>query len=364
MNVLMLVKNSEIGGVASCTASLAKGLIRYKNANVVIGVTEGECVDAMLSEYDTVIIDFSSKSLKGIIHNYNTLKRIVKEFSIDVIHAQNRVPAFYAAIYCLFHKNTKYIWSNHLVPIPSDFVHRITTFYGACAVAEGIAGKRMLENEFKISPSKVKVVNLGVDFDTFRKTPLDKQQDLRTKYNICKDEKIVLLYGRLHPVKGHLFLLRALNKAGVKDKKIKIVFPGENDSYKNEIIEYAKSIGLDDYIIFPGYVNGAEWLSISDLMCLPSKQEGFGIVNVESFVLGVPVIRTRTAGYEDMKDLCFGIDYDDTNTLAELLKAFFADSPIFDEKAKYAQENCKRFSLESYTNGYYEIYEEALKNEG
>ena len=76
------------------------------------------------------------------------------------------------------------------------------------------------------------------------------------------------------------------------------------------------------------------------------------------------MIRTRTAGYEDMKDLCFGIDYDDTNTLAELLKAFFADSPIFDEKAKYAQENCKRFSLESYTNGYYEIYEEALKNEG
>ena len=43
MRVLMLVKDSEMGGVGSNVASLAKGLQERKKAEVVIGISEGEC---------------------------------------------------------------------------------------------------------------------------------------------------------------------------------------------------------------------------------------------------------------------------------------------------------------------------------
>lgn len=62
-------------------------------------------------------------------------------------------------------------------------------------------------------------------------------------------------------------------------------------------------------MIFPGYIDGRQYLSIADLMVLSSKQEGFGIVNVESFAMEVPVIRIKTAGWLDMKDCCFGVEY-------------------------------------------------------
>ena len=352
-----MMKDSEIGGVASCVASLADGLKRYKNVKTVIATSDGDSVGTMLK--DVVIVDFASRNLLQVIKNYRTIKQLIKKEGIQIIHAQNRIPAFYAAFYCFFHRNVRYIWSNHLVPLPSDFIHRMLTLYGQCAVAEGIDGKEMLINDFHINPDKVAAVNLGVDFDNFNKSSKAEQEELKRKYDIKEDEKLILLYGRLAPIKGHDFLLDSMSE--LTGKNFRIVFPGENEEYKQHVIEKAKKLGLESKLIFPGYIDGSQWLSIADLMVLPSKQEGFGIVNVEAFVMGVPVIRTTTAGYKDMQDLCFGVKYGDVTQLSELLKMFFDNNEIFEEKRLYAQKNCQRFSLKSYTDGYYEVYEKAIK---
>lgn len=358
MKVLMLVKNSEIGGVASCVKSLTEGLEKYKKVKTVIGISEGESLDYMLKNLDVRIIDFKTISLKTVIGNYFKICKIIKEKNIDIIHAQNRIPALYASLYHFFHSKVPYIWSNHLVPIPSSLIFRLTTKYGACAVAEGISGRDMLIEKLHIPNEKVKIVNLGVDFSTFARTKVEEQKNLRKEFKIEESEKVILLYGRLHPVKGHLFLLDAIH--GI-DEKYKLVFPGENSTYKNEILQKAQQYGIEDRILFPGYIKGSDWLSISNLMVLPSKQEGFGIVNVEAFTMGVPVIRTKTGGYEDMQDLCFGVEYGNTKELNILLKEFFTGDAKFSAKTELAQRQSVRFSLESYTNGYYDIYMRALK---
>lgn len=54
-------------------------------------------------------------------------------------------------------------------------------------------------------------------------------------------------------------------------------------------------------------------LNISDVMVLPSKNEGFGIVCIESFAMKVPIIRTKTGGYSDIIDFCIGVNYGDVN---------------------------------------------------
>lgn len=146
MNILMLMKNSEIGGVVSCVKSLADGL-KTKGDKTVIGTCQGEGVDKMLrGGYNVYIIDFGTKNIVSVIRNLFKIQKIVRTEKIDVIHAQNRLPALYASIVCLFNKKVNYIWSNHLVPIPCDFLHKMTTRYGKFAVAEGIAGKKFLIN--------------------------------------------------------------------------------------------------------------------------------------------------------------------------------------------------------------------------
>ena len=360
MNVLMLVKNSEVGGVLSCVKSLSDGLKKIGD-QVVIGTCAGEGVDKMLTEHDVRIIDFSAKRPAEMMRCYRQIKKIVKEERIDIIHAQNRIPALYASIYCLFHRKVKYIWSNHLVPIPCSFLYRMTTRYGKCAVAEGIDGRNFLVNKFKIPENKVKIVNLGSHLEEFKKTSREQQLRLKEKLGISDNKKIILLYGRLMPVKGHLFLLEAIARlSDEKKKELCLIFPGENQEYKKEIEAFAKQQKLEDMIIYPGYIKGQDYLSIADLMVLPSRQEGFGIVNVEAFAMGVPVIRTKTAGYLDMEDCCFGVEYGDTEALAEHINYLWDMPEKLQDMSEKASRNVQRFSVEKMTEEYKQIYQESL----
>lgn len=360
MNILMLVKDSEVGGVLSCVKSLSEGLLKAGD-RVIIGTCEGEGVDMMLKNQEVHIIDFSAKSPIAMIKNYCKINSIVKKNQIDIIHAQNRIPALYVAIYCFFHRKVKYIWSNHLVPIPSSFLYRLTTRYGEFAVAEGITGRDFLVNTFKIPEDKVRIVNLGSHLEDFIKTSEHEQQELREKLGIEKDDKVILLYGRLMPVKGHLYLLKALaDLSQDRKQKLKVIFPGENKEYKQEIETCAKKYGLEDMLIYPGYIKGQAYLSISDLMVLPSKQEGFGIVNVEAFAMGVPVIRTKTAGYLDMEDCCFGVEYGDTKGLAEYINYLWDAPEVLEDMAQKALGKVQRFSVEKMTEQYRAIYQESI----
>lgn len=363
MNILMLIKNSEVGGVISCVKSLTDGLIA-EGDNVFIGVCKGEGVDKMLSGwgYNVHIIDFGTKNIISVVRNLVEIQKIVKAEKIDVIHAQNRLPAIYASVLCFFNKNLNYIWSNHLVPIPYDFLHKITTRYGKFAVAEGIAGKEFLIDKVKIPERKIKVVNLGSDISSFSKTSINEQEKLKKQWNIQSGDKVILLYGRLEPVKGHSFLLKAVSLLEEEKKQqLKIIFPGEGEEYKTKLIRLADKYDLKETLIFPGYINGKEYLSIADLMVLPSKQEGFGIVNVESFAMGVPVIRTKTAGWLDMKDCCFGVEYGDVKSLAKYINYLWDAPHILEAQVKKASQNVSRFSIEKMTDEYRKIYAASMK---
>lgn len=360
MNILMLVKNSEVGGVLSCVKSLSDGL-KKTGDQVVIGTCSGEGVDKMLTEHDVRIIDFSAKKPVEMLKCYRQINKIVKEERIDIIHAQNRIPALYASVYCFFHRKVKYIWSNHLVPIPCSFLYRITTRYGKYAVAEGIDGRNFLVNNFRIPENKVKIVNLGSHLEEFKKTSKEQQKLLKNMLGISANKKVILLYGRLMPVKGHLFLLEAIAKLSAERKQeLCLIFPGENLEYKQEIEAYAKQQKLEDLIIYPGYIKGQDYLSITDLMVLPSRQEGFGIVNVEAFAMGVPVIRTKTAGYLDMEDCCFGVEYGDSAALAEYINYMWDMPEKLQDMADKASKNVQRFSVEKMTEEYKHIYQESL----
>ena len=355
----MLIKNSEVGGVLSCSVSLSKGLID-KGDHVVIGTTNGQGVSFLAKNCPNLfIIDFNAKSIFSIIKNYKSLRQIIKNERIELIHCQNRIPAIYASFYCFFHRSVKYIWANHLVPISNSFFSRCMTHYGSAAVAEGVDGKDMLISQFHIPENKVEVINLGMDVQHFTPICDSEKTLLKKKLNIEPDDKVILLYGRLAEVKGHLFLLDSISK--IKNKNYVLIFPGENEDYKNKILTKAESLGIIDKLRFPGYIDGKQYLSISDLMVLPSEREGFGIVNVESFCMGVPVIRTRTAGFKDMSDCCFGIEFGNVDDFSSLLQDFFDDNKKFIEKAIFAKNQVDRFSLNIMTDNYRKLYKRVIE---
>mgnify|MGYP003293988940 CR=1 FL=1 len=359
MNILILYKDSMKGGVVNNTETIVLGL-QKRGIKCIVAGNEGPGTSVISKNIDVKIINFTFHNL---IKNYKQITRIIKENNIDIIHCQNRLPAIIASIYCFFHKNVKYIWSNHQYPIPCDLFHKLFTKYGNCAITSSIEGEQMLHKSFNIEKSKIKRVNLGCDIDFFVKNSKEKQIELRKKLDIKENEKVIFLYGRLVPIKGHIFFLNAIAKAKTS-VPFKIIFPGEGEkSYIDEILSIASKNNIQDKIIFPGFVDGKDYLSISDLVILPSIKEGFPIACIETFSMGIPLIRTKTGGYADTQDYCSGVDYGDTITLANLLTDFFTNKSFFQEKAKAAYQKRPYWGYDRMVEDYLKIYKSVTDKE-
>lgn len=353
MNILILARESHVGGLLNYSYLLAKGLSQKSNTNVVIGITPSDAVGP-LRAFNLQEINLESKSPIGIIKNYRQIARIIKDYKIDIIQAHNRIPALYAWLYCSFHRKVKYLWVNLVLPIPTSLVYRLTTKYGECAVT-GADGVQPLVEGLKIPKNKVKVVRFGTDLSKFIRTSPETQIELKKKLGIKNNEKVILLYGRLDKIKGHEYLLDSLRL--LKNDNYKVIFPGQNPEYKKYLEDIIRNYNLGERIIFPGFVNGQEYLSISDLMVLPSEKDGLSFAFIETITMGVPVIRTNTGDYSKyVKDLCFWVNYGEVESLAQLIDEFLDGDEKFSEKAALAQKESGRFGVENMVNDYYDIY--------
>lgn len=110
--------------------------------------------------------------------------------------------------------------------------------------------------------------------------------------------RTLLFLGRLHPVKGVDFLLRAWKVLAVEfpDWSLKIVGPDNNDTARS-LRALADNLTLPR-VEFAGPVYGAEKLNVyqaSDLYVLPTHSENFAMTVAEALACGAPVVVSQGA---------------------------------------------------------------------
>ena len=115
------------------------------------------------------------------------------------------------------------------------------------------------------------------------------------------DKLVFISIARYELQKGYDLLLKAIEKFNQKFKKNKALFTFVgNGSLKPIIEKYAKihknitDLGYADYESLPTLY------SKSDIYLLPSREETFGLVLVEAWSCGIPVLATKTEGPKDM----------------------------------------------------------------
>lgn len=115
------------------------------------------------------------------------------------------------------------------------------------------------------------------------------------------DDKInVALVGRIHEVKGYDRFLRVLSKLKEENllNELNINIIGDGPEYEN-IVNLNNELNLN--ITFLGQIsNPYKEMKNADLFILPSKFEAFGLVVLESMILHVPVLATKTAATESL----------------------------------------------------------------
>lgn len=119
--------------------------------------------------------------------------------------------------------------------------------------------------------------------------------DYRIKWN--KDRVQILFLGVLIKRKGVADLIEAIKLISDQNKigNMKFVIAGSGHQ-EAELKERCKIYGLDPYVTFTGWVSGREkekLLKESQLLVLPSYNEGLPISILEAMSYGLPVIATN-----------------------------------------------------------------------
>ena len=99
---------------------------------------------------------------------------------------------------------------------------------------------------------------------------------------------------------------------------------------------------------------------MSDLSVLPSLEEGFAIVSIESFLMKKLHIRTKTAGYRDMRDCCIGVEIGDDVQLQRAIEEWL-DGKNYTELINHAyQVVFQRFTIDKMVDRVFNIYQDAI----
>jgi glycosyltransferase involved in cell wall biosynthesis len=148
-----------------------------------------------------------------------------------------------------------------------------------------------------------RIVTIPTGVDRARFSPRDRD---RARNELGLSGVCVLAPGRLAPEKGFGDLIQALGKMDRRD--VTLVLVGEGGE-RTRLAARAGALGLGDRVRFEGFQPEAKmplYYAAADLVCLPSHQEGWPNVLMESAACGCPFVASDVGGVSEIQALTGG----------------------------------------------------------
>jgi glycosyltransferase involved in cell wall biosynthesis len=143
----------------------------------------------------------------------------------------------------------------------------------------------------------------GVNVERFR---VGDGTRFRQKHGIPVSSPVILTVGRIDPQKNQLVGIRALSEVDDGDQatRLVIVGPVTDPAYLNRLRAEVRSRGLGDRVtvicgLDPDSQELVDAYHAADVFFLPSGHEPFGIVILEAWAAGKPVVASRVGGIPD-----------------------------------------------------------------
>lgn len=217
---------------------------------------------------------------------------MIRKINPDVIHVHYPVTSYMAWIYCkLFNK--KFVTTYHIKGIPNQVLHRKAN--RAIAISSEMIEE--LEMRWDYNKEEISLVFNGVSKERFDKNiSLKEKINFKEKLNLPIDKKIIGFVGSYEYKKGIDILIEACSK--IERDDFCIVLLGDGDL---KYVQYSiDKLKMNKKVILKSFRNPVELYATFDLFILPSRNEGFGLVAVEAMMMGIPTIRSNSAGAYDM----------------------------------------------------------------
>lgn len=358
MRILQILPSLDYGGVERGTIDLSEKLV--KEGHEAYCISAGGALVSSLKETgaEHYQLPVDKKSFFSVLSCVEKVAQVIRDKKIDLVHARSRVPAWIAYLACR-RTETKFITTCHGY-YAKHFGSNVMGWGSVCIVPSVVIGRHMIE-DFGVSEDRIRVIPRGVDLRAFIYNP---------KLSDEKGEFVVAMIGRITPLKGHMYFLKAAAKLNRLIPRLKIIIAGspprKKPKYLDDLLTLTRRFGLEMCVNFIGNRKDIPSL-LSGIDCLvmaSTAQEAFGRVIIEAQAVGVPVVATRVGGIVDVvEDGQTGLMVDpcDGEAICRAVLKIYKDKELAAGLRRKAREKVeKNYSLDLMAERTIELYKREL----
>jgi glycosyltransferase involved in cell wall biosynthesis len=214
-----------------------------------------------------------------------------------------------------------------------------------------------------IPPEKITLVPNAIDLRRFSPGKLTRRE-CRAALGLLSDGPVIAGVGRLNPQKNFSLFLDIAAALAPKFPDVCFLLAGEGPE-ESMLRDKAKALGLDDRVVFSGYVADTRSVYVAaDLLLMPSRFEGLPMTLLEAMAMGLPVVASNLDGIAEVVAdgrEGFLVEPGDTASFVDRISRLLENPALASDFATHARQKIEaRFSVERMTSAVEEIYDRFL----
>lgn len=147
-----------------------------------------------------------------------------------------------------------------------------------------------MSRRLQISPSRITVIPRGRDGTLLGEATPRRRQETRLRFNVGR-RPLLLAAARHERQKGLDDLIRALPRVLRSFPDALLLLGGREGAESALLRQLVDDLGLQSSVSFIGQrADLADLMCAADVLCVPSRWEGFGSILVEAMAIGVPTV--------------------------------------------------------------------------
>lgn len=201
---------------------------------------------------------------------------------------------------------------------------------------------------FGISKKKIIILSNEIDLNRFNPKNYDRK-GMRERLNIGEDERIVLFIHRIAERKGAHHIPEIVRQVGNAVPNVKFIIAGDGP-YFETLKKKLSSDALDSHVKLLGWVPNRKIMELyaaADIFMMPSEEEGFPRVLLESMAMGLPFVATDVGGVREIcsqKQNNFIVPVKNNIFFADKIIELLQSPVIYEALKKEGLDHVQRFS--------------------
>jgi 1,2-diacylglycerol 3-alpha-glucosyltransferase len=323
-------------------------------------------------------LDFGSKQGFGAaLVNHKKVLEFLKAHNVELIHSHTEFPIGLAAKKAAKKLNIPRISTTHTM---WEMYHNYSPLLGIKPLWRAYFRYYMKGTSVIVAPSlkakkydnlvvpeiPVQIIPNGIDMTKFKQQPMTKEElrELRARYNLTPEDKILIFVGRIGPEKRVAELYNIVSPVMKKHKHVKMLFVGDGPAHES-LQKQAIETGLANQTVFTGFVDWKEvyrLYSLSNLFVTASLSEVHPMTLIEAAICGVPSLARRDDSYLDLiEEGKNGYLANSDEEMTELIEKLINDDAKLHSFSQEALRISQKFSAENHVNRMEKLYQKVLE---